>query len=162
MSPVEFQSVEQMLFVACYQILRNAADAEDAVQQALLRYLEVTRQPALVPIENPAAWMRQVARHIAISMRRGDRSAASEHLDATPDRTPTVEERLLLAEDICRVRREIAGLPKPIRDVVVLRHVRQLKLSAIARRLNLSLSTVHSRSQLGLTMLRERMLATAA
>lgn len=153
------------------RLVSDPALAEDILQDTWLRVVERldsydARQPFL-------AWLFAVARHRAIdTLRRRAREASSlgtvlepweneegerlEPLDLVAADAPSPLERLAEAELERRVAEVFARLPRHYREVLTLRFHEELRLEEIARLLGLPLSTVKTRVQRGLLLLRQR------
>lgn len=108
--------------------LRNAADAEDAVQDALLGMLRVIR--TYDPEQPPLPLLRTLAHRRAVDvLRRRTRSAAVEAEHATLRSLPAVaEDHALLGE----LRRLIARLPASQQEALELTRIQGLSLRAAA------------------------------
>ena len=131
-------------------LVRDAAAAEDVVQDAMLRAL---RYFASFRGDNPRAWLLQIVRNAA--MTRIERTARSreqplqaeaggvhEHLaDAAPDPEATMAHR----EDLSRLERMLGALPTDLRECVVLRELEEMSYRDIARVTGVPVGTVMSR-----------------
>ena len=149
----------------------NPAAADELLQDTWLRVVERldgydARQPFL-------AWLFAIARHRAIDLARararetralGQPAAAAENdegerlepLDAVAAAGPSPLEQLAARELEERVARLFARLPLHYREVLTLRFHHDFSLEEIARLLDLPLSTVKTRVQRGLALLRQR------
>ena len=147
-------------FALARYLLRNAADAEDAVQECYLRALrhfDSYRGPAIKP------WLLAILRNICIVelTRRGRRdvSATEDGLPAEaapiwqePQLSP--ETAMLRRHDAETIRRLIAALPQPFRETLVLREVNDLSYQEIAQVAGVPVGTVMSRLARARSMLR--------
>lgn len=108
--------------------LRNAADAEDAVQDALLGLPCAIR--TYDPDQPPLPLLRTLAHRRAVDiLRRRTRSAAAEAEHAAPRSIhPVAEDSALLGE----LRLLIAGLPRAQREALELTRIQGLSLQAAA------------------------------
>jgi RNA polymerase sigma-70 factor (ECF subfamily) len=141
------------LFRMAYCILRNAAGAEDAVQQTLLRACQA---PRAAIVRNPRGWLATVVIHEALQMRRRqdrERRARSEG-EAAPDRP---DPQLLDHETGAVVRAALAELPEVTRAIVVLRVMRGYSGNEVAALLEIGPSQVSRRLYAGLDFLRIRL-----
>jgi RNA polymerase sigma-70 factor, ECF subfamily len=143
-------------------LLRNAADAEDAVQESYLRALrhfDSYRGPAIKP------WLLTILRNVcnAEFARRGKLSTpaerAEDELDAEelplwqePQASP--ESALLRQRDGETIRRLLAALPTAFREVLVLREINELSYQEIAEVAGVPVGTVMSRLARARAMLR--------
>lgn len=145
--------------------------AEDILQDTWLRVVERlegydSRQPF-------RAWLFAVARHRAIDWLRrearrsrtlGYRNAVRENeegepldpVDRLPAAGPSILEELAEADLEERLSKLFDQLPRHYREVLSLRFHEGLELHEIARLLGLPLSTVKTRVQRGLVLLRRR------
>jgi RNA polymerase sigma-70 factor (ECF subfamily) len=147
-------------------LLRNAADAEDAVQECYLRALchfDTFRGPAIKP------WLFAILRNIC----RGEFARRSRVVLAIDGETDEEEEAVPLWQDapispeteILRernantVRRLVEELPEPFREAIVLREINELSYSEIAKVVGTPIGTVMSRLARARCMLRKAWIA---
>jgi RNA polymerase sigma factor (sigma-70 family) len=143
--------------------MRNAADAEDAVQECYLRALrhfDSYRGPAMKP------WLLAILRNVcnAEFARRSKQPVAGRLAPRTtrrPTRLPMWQEPqaspeavLLRQQDDATIRRLVAALPQPFREAIVLREVNDLSYGEIADVAGVPVGTVMSRLARARTMLR--------
>lgn len=145
-------------------LLRNAADAEDAVQECFLRayrHFDSYRGPAIKP------WLFAILRNVCRA-EYARRAAApvgaieevaerAEPLWREADQTP--EAQMLRARDSDTVRRLVASLAEPFRETFVLREIENLSYREIADLTEVPVGTVMSRLARGRAMLRSAWLA---
>jgi RNA polymerase sigma-70 factor (ECF subfamily) len=154
--------------------LRGKLDPSDLVQQTLLKaYQARDRLRGRTPGEQ-AAWLRQIlARTLADAirdLRRDKRDIARERsLEAALDASSSRLEACLAAagmapgqqaernEQLVRLAAELARLPDPQREAVVLRHCQDLSLDEISHRLGRTRAAAASLLRRGLARLRERL-----
>ncbi len=149
------------VFTLAHYLLRNAADAEDAVQECYLRALrhfDSFRGPAIKP------WLLAILRNVcnAEFARRGRHDqpvdcAETAPLELTPiwqEPQASPETTLLRRQDHDAMRRLIAALPQPFRNVIVLREINDLSYQEIAEVAGVPVGTVMSRLARARTMLR--------
>jgi len=149
------------VFTLARYLMRNASDAEDAVQECYLRALrhfDTYRGPAMKP------WLLTILRNVcnAEFARRGkqevstDCGADKEIEDAPlwqePQASP--ETVLLRQHDDDTIRKLIAALPRQFREVIVLREVNELSYQEIAEVAGVPVGTVMSRLARARSMLR--------
>jgi RNA polymerase sigma-70 factor (ECF subfamily) len=122
------------MFVLCGDL----ATAEDVVQEAFVRAMDHVH--SFRRADNPEAWLSRVAINLQRSRwRRLKRYAGLE---------PRLVERHLppdLTAESLDLMHELAALPLPQREVVVLHHLQDLPVHEIATILGLSAGTVKSR-----------------
>jgi RNA polymerase sigma-70 factor (ECF subfamily) len=154
---------------ACYRILGDQGDAEDAAQEA---FLTAYRSLGSWRGEGPfGAWLTRIAVRIALRMagkRRtvawrdprtddeapsaADRAADRAAVDATAWTDPAVLS--MRAERSTELRTAVAALPEPYREVVALRFFGDASLEEIARQTGRPLGTVKTHLRRGLARLR--------
>jgi RNA polymerase sigma-70 factor (ECF subfamily) len=148
-------------------LLRNAADAEDAVQECYLRafkHFDSYRGPAMKP------WLFAILRNVcrAEYARRTTTPMTSaiedvaESAEATPlwhEAQETPEGQIIRAKDSDTVRRLIAALAEPFRETFVLREIQNLSYREIADVAAVPVGTVMSRLARARAMLRSAWMA---
>jgi len=142
-------------------LMRDIADADDAVQECFLRALrhfDTYRGPAIKP------WLLAILRNVckAEFARRAaqpqrpecseDEVAADEPLWQEPQASPEAE--LMRRHDDETIRRLVAALPQPFRETLVLRDINDLSYRDIAGVLGVPVGTVMSRLARARAMLR--------
>jgi RNA polymerase sigma-70 factor, ECF subfamily len=150
------------LFTFAHYLMRNVADAEDAVQECYLRALrhfDSYRGPAMKP------WLLAILKNVckAEFARRGTAPAPAEgdETEPTADQPPLWQEpqsspeaELLRRWDGETIRRLVAALPQPFREAIVLREINNLSYREIAEVAGVPVGTVMSRLGRARTMLR--------
>jgi RNA polymerase sigma-70 factor, ECF subfamily len=142
-------------------LMRNVADAEDAVQECYLRALrhfDSYRGPAMKP------WLLAILRNVcnAEFARRGRQETPAEFADDEPaEELPMWQEPeaspeaiLVREHDGATIRKLIAALPQPFREAIVLRELKELSYQEIAEVAGVPVGTVMSRLARARTMLR--------
>ena len=150
------------LYTLARYLMRNATDAEDAVQECYLRALrhfDSYRGPAMKP------WLLAILRNVckAEFARRGkdevptdfaqDESLA-EDMPMWQEPQASPEKLILRQQDSATIRRLVAELPEPFRETIVLREVNDLSYQEIAEVAGVPVGTVMSRLARGRAMLR--------
>jgi RNA polymerase sigma-70 factor (ECF subfamily) len=150
------------VFSLARYLMRNTSDAEDAVQECYLRALrhfDSYRGPAMKP------WLLAILRNVchAEFARRGNKEVLADLAETEPaaEEVPmwqepqtTPETALLRHQDSATVRRLVADLPQPFREVIVLREINDLSYDEIARVAGVPVGTVMSRLARARAMLR--------
>jgi len=142
-------------------LMRNSADAEDAVQECYLRALrhfDSYRGPAMKP------WLLAILKNVCYAefARRGkhetpadfseDEPAAETPMWQEPQANP--ETTLLRQQDDATIRRLVDALPRPFREAIVLREINDLSYQEIAEVAGVPVGTVMSRLARARSMLR--------
>jgi RNA polymerase sigma-70 factor (ECF subfamily) len=150
------------LYTLARYLMRNATDAEDAVQECYLRALrhfDSYRGPAMKP------WLLAILRNVckAEFARRGkdevptdfaqDESVA-EDMPMWQEPQASPEKLILRQQDSATIRRLVAELPEPFRETIVLREVNDLSYQEIAEIAGVPVGTVMSRLARARAMLR--------
>ncbi len=150
------------VFTLARYLMRNTADAEDAVQECYLRALrhfDSYRGPAMKP------WLLTILRNVcnAEFARRGKQEVLADFPEdeAVTEATPVWQEpqaspemALLLRHDGDTIRRLVAALPAQFREVIVLREINDLSYQEIAQVAAVPVGTVMSRLARARSMLR--------
>lgn len=109
-----------LLFRVCFAVLRDRAEAEDAVQDTFLRVLQHERSLSTVRELRP--WLVRIAWRLAIDRRRRRRTEQmDEHFAASlvsPGLSP--EAALAEARRLAAILREVDRLPRAEREVLLL------------------------------------------
>ena len=150
------------VFTLARYLMRNAADAEDAVQECYLRALrhfDSYRGPAMKP------WLLAILKNVCVAEfarrsrqpvpaeRVGD-DAVNEELPMWQERQASPEAALLRRFDDATIRRLVGALPQPFRETIVLREINDLSYREIADIVGAPVGTVMSRLARARAMLR--------
>jgi len=147
-------------------LLRNASDAEDAVQECYLRALkhfDTYRGPAMKP------WLFAILRNVCRAEYARRASAPATAIDDTPeaaDQTPlwreqqeTPEAEMIRERDASAIRRLVDALAEPFKETFVLREINNLSYREIAEAVGAPVGTVMSRLARARAMLRSAWLS---
>ena len=147
-------------------LLRDASDAEDAVQECYLRALkhfDTYRGPAMKP------WLFAILRNVCRAEYTRRASAPATVLDDAPEaaeQTPlwheeqqTPEAELIRERDASAIRRMVDTLAEPFKETFVLREINNLSYREIADAVGAPVGTVMSRLARARAMLRSAWLA---
>jgi RNA polymerase sigma-70 factor (ECF subfamily) len=139
----EFYSAKRQRVYDCvYALTSDAMDAQDAVQEAFARAWQ--RWSVIAGYDDPEAWVRTVARRIAVSRwrRARNRTVAHRRLGPPPDMPgPGPEGTALMAA--------LARLPIEQRTALVLHHLCDLSVEDVARETGAPIGTVKARLSRG-------------
>jgi RNA polymerase sigma-70 factor (ECF subfamily) len=165
-----FESLAMPHLDAAYNLARwltrNDHDAEDVVQEALMRAM---RYIGGLRNEGARAWLLQIVRHTCYSWLKSNRPAEKVLLDDPDDAwrelaAPTADEPPAIAirkADRQQIDQAIAALPAAYREVLVLRELEDLSYNEIARIAEIPLGTVMSRLARARGLLRTALLPLA-
>jgi RNA polymerase sigma-70 factor (ECF subfamily) len=147
-------------------LLRNADDAEDAVQECYLRafrHFDSYRGPAMKP------WLFAILRNVSRAEYARRATTPIKTIEDVPDSAEqpplwheaeeTPEARLMRRWDGDTIRRLVAALAEPFRQTFVLREIQNLSYREIAEVTETPVGTVMSRLARARAMLRSAWLA---
>src|SRR5882757_10708108 len=147
-------------------LLRDAVDAEDAVQECYLRaykHFDSYRGPAMKP------WLFAILRNVCYAEYARRKAAPTSTIDDVPESAEqaplwhetqeTPEAQLVRAKDSDTIRRMVAALTEPFRETFVLREIENLSYREIASVAAVPVGTVMSRLARARAMLRSAWLA---
>ena len=147
-------------------LLRDATDAEDAVQECYLRafkHFDGYRGPAMKP------WLFAILRNVCRAEFARRASSPTSNIEDAPDdagQTPlwheaqeTPEAQMLRRWDADTIRRLVSALAEPFRETFVLREINNLSYREIADVIEAPVGTVMSRLARARAMLRSAWMA---
>lgn len=128
-----------MLFRISLLTLCNKQDAQDAVQETLLRYME--RRQEFSDEEHVKAWLIRVIINVCKDMKRFHMRHPQVSFDDLQE--------LYITEDEFTIIEEVIKLPTKLKDVIYLYYIEGYKTMEIAHILHISESVVRKRMQRG-------------
>ncbi len=134
-----------MLYRLCLVMLKNRSDAEDAVQDTILRYMQ--KAPAFESREHEKAWLLRVASNRCrdlLRFRGRDEPIAPDELRACVE-----------APESCGIIEALTSLPEKFRLVLTLYYVEERPVAEIAKIIGRTESAVKMRLQKGRRLLEE-------
>ena len=134
-----------MLYRICLVILGNHSDAEDAVQNTFLAYLQ--KAPAFADGEHEKAWLIKVATNQCRNMRRFWKAHPQVEFADIQCHLPDPES--------CGILEALMQLPERFRIVMILYYVEEYSIKAIAGMIGRTTSAVKMRLQKGRRLLEE-------
>ncbi|WP_263382614.1 RNA polymerase sigma factor [Granulicella arctica] len=142
----------RFMFRVAYSLLRNAHDAEDAVQEA---FLKLYRGEAWQAMEDEKPFLARTVWRAAIDRlpRKGMEDIAGMNLIST---APTPEGRTIELNEQELLRRLIHGLPEELRQVLVLSAVDEMTSREVAIVLGVPEGTVRTRQMRAKMELKKR------
>lgn len=135
-----------MLFRVCLIMLRNEADAEDAVQETFLKYIQ--KSPELKDIEHEKAWLLKVANNKCKDMLRARKLRLKIKSQVAKNETYD-----LLEDTFADM---LAEVPEKFRIVLTLHYVEDYKVNEIAEIIGKTPSAVKMRLQKGRKIIEEK------
>ena len=151
------------VLAVCHARVRSAHTAEELAQEALLRGLR-----ALATLEEPAKfgpWLCGIASRVCLDWLKCGQ-ARQVSLDAMSDGQADAwvaqtgeppDELAARADDQRRLLAEVATLPEPYREVIMLYYYDDVTYHDVAAMLGVSAATVNARLTKARAMLRERL-----
>jgi RNA polymerase sigma-70 factor (ECF subfamily) len=126
-------------------LLRNDANAQDAVQEGCLRAL---RYFHTFSGGNGRAWFLRIVRHACWQSRRPDlvgrMDAFDEQRHSSEHETASPEARLMQIDDVALIERALSRLSGRFRELLVLRELEGLSYQELSEVLGIPIGTVMS------------------
>lgn len=146
-----------VMFRVAHSVLRSPSEAEDTVQDALLRVLE--HRGSLPEVRDLRVWLVRIVWNLALDRRRRVRPKQMDEAfaQALATRCVPADEALAESQRMQAVLREIDKLPKKEREVLLLSTIEELGTPEIASVLGRSESAVRAMLFRARTRLRERL-----
>jgi RNA polymerase sigma-70 factor (ECF subfamily) len=145
---------QEIAFRVAYVITRNAADAEDATQDGLVK---AWRALGRFRVDEPLRpWLLQIVANEARNRRRSAGRRERLALRApSGEAAPSPEEAAVTHDERSRLLAALDELPDQARDVLACRYLLELSEEETAAALDVARGTVKSRSARALERLRE-------
>jgi RNA polymerase sigma-70 factor, ECF subfamily len=156
---------ERRVYAAALAILRNESDAEDVVQEAMLKALANIRQ--FRAEARFSTWLIQITVNEALMRRRRERTRMTEAIEDNRDEEGEYmprdfadwreipSEALERKEVRQKLAEALASLDRKYREVFVLRDMEQLNIQETAEALGISVASVKTRLLRARLMLRD-------
>ena len=149
------------MYSVAYRLAGNDADAQDLVQESLLR---VHRGLATYQPGSMEGWLARIVTNVFLDETRRRKRRPTDALPDEPERVlpsaPAADVRTDGFSD--EVQAALASLPDEFRIAVVLSDVADLPYDDVANATGVPVGTVRSRINRGRRMLRERLTAGVA
>lgn len=136
-----------MLFRVCLLTLGNHADAEDGMQETLLKYLY--QAPVFRDAEHEKAWLIRVAINCCHDLQRAQKRREHYERESAQGALFTSQEEAGPLLDA------LYTLPEKFKTVLFLHYVEEYKVTEVAELLGISVSAVKMRLQKGRRLLEE-------
>jgi RNA polymerase sigma-70 factor (ECF subfamily) len=136
------------LYRVAFSVLRNAADAEDAVQEAFLRVLR--HRDTLDEVRDQRVWLIRIVWNIVLDRKRRAKTRpetddVSELARVLPSDGLSAEQIASAAQHHAHVLAQVERLPAKEREVLMLSAFEELNSVEIAEVLGITESSVRSR-----------------
>ena len=135
-----------MLYRLCFVMLRNTADAEDAVQETFIAY--TTKSPVFSDKEHEKAWLLKVASNKCRDMLRFRKCYQLTELSEL--------EAVVQDDESSHILEALMELPEKFRLVLTLYYIDEYKVKEIAEIIKKTPSAVKMRLQKGRKLLEEK------
>lgn len=135
-----------VLYRLCYVILQSESDAEDVVQETIIKYIE--KKPSLKDYEHTKAWLITVAKNKCRDMLRYKQRHSHIDIDnmrEVPVHSPEIG-----------ILETLMTLPEKFRIVLMLYYVEEYKIDEIAKIVGKTPSAIKMRLQKGRKLLKEK------
>ena len=130
----ELLELRNGLEIIALRMLRDVEGARDAVQETILRILEMLQEGRLPHSSSLGAFAYGVLRHVAIDMqRRAGREQPLPEGKEPADRGTSALDRLVNEQEIKRMRHALQGLSPADRELLERCYIEGRRLSEIAR-----------------------------
>ena len=139
------EKYSDMLFRVCLIMLRNESDAEDAVQETFLKYLE--KSPEFNSNEHEKAWLLKVANNKCKDIIRYRKKSVSTCVDSVNDSYET---------EVDSLSEILMKIPEKFRIVLTLYHIEDYKVNEIAAMIGKTPSAVKMRLKKGRAIFEEQ------
>ncbi|MEM6878195.1 MAG: RNA polymerase sigma factor [Bacteroidota bacterium] len=137
--------LRERLFRLAYRLLGERTEAEDVVQEAMVKLWE--KRAELGGIKNVEAWCFRLLRNHSIDRYRSIQRQTTQHLDTAPDLpSPDISPDAKLQQQELRqhIDKMIQALPEQRRVVIHLREIEERSYQEIADMLGISLDQVRT------------------
>jgi RNA polymerase sigma-70 factor (ECF subfamily) len=149
----------------CHARVGNYHAAEDLAQESLLRGLR-----GLATLQAPeqfGTWLCGIALRVCRDWRKAKQSSqvpftvlSGPPAELAVTSADAAEEHVDRQDDVRRLLEEVASLPEPHREILMLYYYQDVTYQELARMLGVSTATVNARLTQARALLRERLLAT--
>ena len=157
---------EQQMYAVCYRMFGNQPDAQDGLQEAMLRVFKAL--PTFKGQSAFSTWLYRITMNACLDELRKRKNRTSTSLDglisdgwSPKSDMESPDEHVIRTERARVLHAAIQELPEEMRSAIVLRDLRGLAYEEIADMLNVSIGTVKSRISRGREKLREKIMTNA-
>lgn len=144
---MDYEEIYDKLFRYCYFKLQHRQDAEDITQEAILRYL---KSDVDVSDRKGLPYLYTIARNLCIDKFRKIRTEELSEYIPAPDDFEGLHEKIQLEQ-------AVSGLPEEEQELIFLRYVNAVPVSAICEITGMSRFAVYRKISAILKRLREEM-----
>ncbi|HTY85490.1 MAG TPA: RNA polymerase sigma factor [Silvibacterium sp.] len=136
------------LYRVAYSVMRNSAEAEDAVQEAFLRVLK--HRDKLDSILDHRVWLIRITWNVVLDKKRRAKTRPEnedigDYARVLPARDRRADDSLISSQEHNRILKLIERLPRKEREALLLSAVEELSTVQIAAVLGTTESSIRSR-----------------
>jgi RNA polymerase sigma-70 factor, ECF subfamily len=136
------------LYRVAYSVMRNSAEAEDAVQEAFLRVLK--HRDKLDSILDHRVWLIRITWNVVLDKKRRAKTRPenediNDYARVLPARDRRADDSLISSQEHNRILKLIERLPRKEREALLLSAVEELSTVQIAAVLGTTESSIRSR-----------------
>ena len=136
------------LYRVAFSVTRNAAEAEDAVQETFLRVLK--HESRLSDIRDYRVWLVRIVWNIVLDRKRRAKTRPenedlADHARSLPSADRAADDSVISAQEQGRILALVDRLPRPEREALLLSAVQELTTAEIAATLGTTESSIRSR-----------------
>ncbi|MDI6739806.1 MAG: sigma-70 family RNA polymerase sigma factor [Candidatus Edwardsbacteria bacterium] len=154
---------KRQVYSLIYRMVNNAADAEDLAQET---FIKIFRRIGLYDSNFPFhAWLFKIAHNTAIDFLRANKNPALSIDDYdnpidVEDKSISLEEKTEHLSQKELIERQLAALPPPYKEILILRHQQELSYEEIADTLEIPVGTVKVRLFRAREIMKEKLART--
>ena len=133
------------LYSLAFKMLRNADDANDAVQETILKAFRAIKE--FDPERPLKPWLCRICSNCCVDIVRGRKREVDpldEHEHLIPDPRERIDERAGSAIRQTQLLEAMGRLPEKYRQIIFMRHFRHMEVNEIAHELNKPEGTIKS------------------
>lgn len=153
---------QQRVFAYILQMVKDRSVADDLFQETFVKAIMTIRQGRYNEVGKFSAWITRIARNLIIDYFRQEKTEAAvstddsnyDVLNRRELSEGTVEDLMINTQIRSDIRRIICRLPKPQREVLMMRYYRNMSFKEIAEVTGVSINTALGRMRYAILNLR--------
>lgn len=153
---------QQRVFAYILQMVKDRNTADDLFQETFVKAIMTIRQGRYSEVGKFSAWITRIARNLIIDFFRQEKTEAAvstddsnyDVLNRRELAEGTVEDVMINTQIRSDIRRIIYHLPKPQREVLMMRYYRNMSFREIAEVTGVSINTALGRMRYAILNLR--------
>lgn len=150
------------LYTAIYMIVKDQCAAEDILQETFIKVIDTIKSGKYNEEGKFIQWVSRIAHNLAIDHFRKHKRYPSRSVDENHSiynsldfAEESFENKKVRSETYSQMREMVKGLPKPQREVLIMRHFLQMSFQEIADATGVSINTALGRMRYALINLRK-------